>query len=86
MTIAEWKRFLASGKLDKKLKQLYGEDAAMLEQQKKRYMAALDEFAKLYPKRKEVCIFSAPGRTEIGGNHTDHQHGCVLAAAVMPSA
>ena len=28
------------------------------------------------------CIFSAPGRTEISGNHTDHQHGCVLAAAV----
>ena len=26
--------------------------------------------------------FSAPGRTEIGGNHTDHQHGCVLAAAI----
>lgn len=27
-------------------------------------------------------FFSAPGRTEISGNHTDHQHGCVLAAAV----
>jgi len=27
-------------------------------------------------------VFSAPGRTEIGGNHTDHQNGCVLAAAV----
>ena len=27
-------------------------------------------------------VFSAPGRTEIGGNHTDHQHGCVLAAGV----
>lgn len=27
-------------------------------------------------------IFTAPGRTEIGGNHTDHQHGCVLAAAI----
>ena len=27
-------------------------------------------------------VFSAPGRTEICGNHTDHQHGCVLAAAV----
>ena len=27
-------------------------------------------------------MFSAPGRTEISGNHTDHQHGCVLAAAV----
>ena len=29
-----------------------------------------------------IYHFSAPGRTEIGGNHTDHQHGCVLAAAV----
>ena len=29
-----------------------------------------------------TMLFSAPGRTEIGGNHTDHQHGCVLAAAV----
>lgn len=28
------------------------------------------------------AVFSAPGRTELGGNHTDHQHGCVLAAAV----
>ena len=30
--------------------------------------------------------FSAPGRTEISGNHTDHQHGCVLAAAVNLAA
>ena len=30
----------------------------------------------------EQYYFSAPGRTEISGNHTDHQHGCVLAAAV----
>jgi len=30
----------------------------------------------------QLYLFSAPGRTEIGGNHTDHQHGCVLAAAV----
>ena len=30
----------------------------------------------------KIYHFSAPGRTEIGGNHTDHQHGCVLAAAV----
>ena len=32
--------------------------------------------------RKPDYIFSAPGRTELGGNHTDHQHGKVLAAAV----
>lgn len=31
---------------------------------------------------KEYYMFSAPGRTEISGNHTDHQHGCVLAGAV----
>ena len=31
---------------------------------------------------KKCNLFSAPGRTEISGNHTDHQHGCVLAAAV----
>ena len=31
---------------------------------------------------RQKYSFSAPGRAEIGGNHTDHQHGCVLAAAV----
>ena len=31
---------------------------------------------------RKKYVFSAPGRTEISGNHTDHQHGCVLAAAV----
>lgn len=30
----------------------------------------------------EAAFYSAPGRTEIGGNHTDHQHGCVLAASI----
>jgi galactokinase len=36
--------------------------------------------------RKAAYIFSAPGRTELGGNHTDHQHGKVLAAAVNREA
>ncbi len=36
--------------------------------------------------RKAHYIFSAPGRTELSGNHTDHQHGCVLAAAVNREA
>ena len=35
---------------------------------------------------KPQFIFSAPGRTEISGNHTDHQHGCVMAAAVNREA
>ena len=82
MTVAEWKRALNAGKLDEKLKQLYGSDAAVMAHQKKRYTEALEEFAKLYPERKQVSIFSAPGRTELGGNHTDHQHGRVLAGSV----
>lgn len=61
---------------------LYGEDARELAMQKERYMAAVTAFENLYPERADVRIFSASGRTEIGGNHTDHQHGCVLAAAV----
>ena len=39
------------------------------------------KFTKQYQKDPDY-IFSAPGRTEIGGNHTDHQHGCVLAGTV----
>ena len=36
----------------------------------------------MYPQSGEIRIFSAPGRTEVGGNHTDHQHGSVLAGSV----
>ena len=60
--------------------ELYG--TAEPEYRKKRYLGAVKRFAELYPERRDIRIFSAPGRTEIGGNHTDHQHGCVLAAAV----
>ena len=63
-------------------KDFYGTAEEELKYQKQRYLDAVNSFAKLYPKRKDIRIFSAPGRTEIGGNHTDHQHGCVLAASV----
>ncbi len=63
-------------------KQLYGNMKSDLDYQKKRYINLVNSFRKFYPHREDIKIFSAPGRTEIGGNHTDHQHGCVLAAAV----
>lgn len=50
--------------------------------QRRRYEKAAEEFARLYPNREDIAVYSAPGRTEVGGNHTDHQHGCVLAAAI----
>ena len=53
-----------------------------IESQKSRYRSAVEKFTALYPNRNDIHVYSAPGRTEIGGNHTDHQHGCVIAGAV----
>lgn len=66
----------------KVFKYIYGEDKTAVEYQKERYINAVKNFAKVYPESCDIKIFSSPGRTEIGGNHTDHQHGCVLAASV----
>ena len=49
------------------------------------YTQLKEKFEKQFDK-KAAYIFSAPGRTELGGNHTDHQHGKVLAAAVNREA
>lgn len=57
---------------------LYGDKAGI---QKERFLALSYEFEKLYGV-KPTCFFSASGRTEVVGNHTDHNHGKVLAAAV----
>ena len=47
-----------------------------------RHMELIEKFGKTFGTDCPVALFSAPGRTEIGGNHTDHQRGCVLAASV----
>lgn len=60
-------------------------DAEQLEYQKKRYVNAVMKFEEHYGDG-EIKIFSAPGRSEIGGNHTDHQHGKVLACAINMDA
>ena len=71
---------IKNGSLDEKLVRLYGKNA--LEAQKKRYIGALEEFADLFGNNREVSIFSVPGRSEISGNHTDHNFGCVIAGSV----
>ncbi len=43
---------------------------------------ACERFASVFAAEQDVQMYSVPGRTELGGNHTDHQHGRVLAAAV----
>ncbi len=62
-------------------KELYGNDAATLKGQAERYASLMVDFETTYG-ADDVNLFSSPGRTEIGGNHTDHNHGRVLAGAV----
>ena len=69
-----------SGQYAERLKDIYVDDA-VLDYQKERYIKAIEEFEKLYGEQ-EVEIYSAPGRSEVGGNHTDHQYGKVLAASI----
>jgi galactokinase len=61
---------------------IYGEKESVIERQMKRYKRLYKHFEHLFNSRKDIHIFSTPGRTEIGGNHTDHNHGRVLAASV----
>ena len=63
------------------LSELYGSDKLVLDKQAKRYLELIAKFNSLY-QHNNFELFSSPGRTEIGGNHTDHQHGRVLAGAV----
>lgn len=56
--------------------------AECVEEQRKRYSKAIDLFRQNFGECENYRVFSAPGRTEIGGNHTDHNHGKVLAASV----
>ncbi len=46
-----------------------------------RVLNVLDRFSRIFP-NENCALFSAPGRAELGGNHTDHQHGHILAAGI----
>lgn len=71
---------LNNKKYDELLNDIYV-DTNLLDYQRERYVKAINKYVSLYGDT-DVEIYSAPGRSEVGGNHTDHQHGCVLAAAV----
>lgn len=73
-------RRLQEGEFQERLRRTDPHENAM-NRNRARYISALEEFRRLYGDRT-VEIYSAPGRTEIGGNHTDHQRGRVLAASV----
>lgn len=76
MRASETKELLKAGALGK-----YSELYADVNAESERFILALDKFISLYTDR-EVELFSVPGRSEISGNHTDHNRGCVLAGAI----
>ncbi len=79
--VQELKAQLMSGAYDDRLRRVYVTVDAVQEQ-RARYAALAETFASLYNADRDVRLFSAPGRTEVGGNHTDHNHGRVLAAGI----
>ncbi len=70
---------IKTGALDARLCDIYGNQS--LNAQKKRYIEAIRQFEMLYGQR-DVELFSVSGRSEISGNHTDHENGCVLACSI----
>lgn len=65
----------------KALKKIYSDDAEAL--QKKRYEDVVKAFGSIFGEDVlDIQVFSSPGRTEIGGNHTDHNHGKVLTGSI----
>lgn len=78
----ELKKQISAGLYDRAFETLYGAGPAVLAKQKERYIDAINQFEAAYGGKRNISLYSAPGRTEIGGNHTDHNHGIVMAAAV----
>ncbi len=79
MKAAQIKNRIYTGNFNKTLILLYGEER--LDEQRRRYIHLIENFESLYGDL-EVGLFSVPGRSEISGNHTDHNNGKVLAASV----
>ncbi len=65
-----------------RLKEIYGSDPAIIDYQRKRIEKAYAGFEEKFGTSADIHVFSAAGRSEIGGNHTDHQMGQVLAASL----
>ena len=82
VNLSAWKDRLAAGKYDAPLAALYGAADAP----RSRYARLCEEYLRTFGDAPDALLISAPGRTELAGNHTDHQLGIVLCAAVTLDA
>lgn len=82
MNIVHAVETVRQGAYDEMLKKLYPRFDSDPEKYKSRICALLNAYTEHFPEPDDIHLFSAPGRIEVGGNHTDHQRGNVLAASI----
>jgi len=83
LTAQEISKKLEAQSVRKLFGELYGNEESVIDYQIERYRRLVSKYAEIFQDNAgEIQIFSTPGRTEVGGNHTDHNHGHVLAAGV----
>lgn len=85
-TLNQIKELLTNKKLDNEFSSVYKTEDYCKNYE--RYLSVVADFEEFFGNNgeREVSLFSAPGRSEIGGNHTDHNHGLVLAAGISLDA
>ncbi len=82
MNISDIKKKITEGQLDRQFTDLLSVPSERISDERHRYCNAADRFSDMYGNADDVRLFSVGGRSEISGNHTDHNHGRVIAAAV----
>lgn len=80
-SITETIQLIESKEFQRTLESLYGDVPSIINDQKQRYKTLVQEYVKKFAEG-EVFLFSSPGRSEISGNHTDHNLGKVIAASI----
>ena len=80
MNAAQLIRAIENGAIDESIVTLSGKEA--IAYQRSRYMTVVREFAERYGEDRELTLYSVSGRSELSGNHTDHNYGCVIAASI----
>ena len=82
MTSSALKKKVLDGELDQAFASDCGVSGENLAAHRERVARAIERFEKHYGKDRDVSLYSVGGRSEISGNHTDHNHGCVIAASI----
>ena len=80
MNAAQLIRAIENGAIDESIVTLSGKEA--IAYQRSRYLTVVREFAERYGEDRELTLYSVSGRSELSGNHTDHNYGCVIAASI----